>query len=110
MHEFVLSARRQAEHGVRALDIAKAVIDSGFHPPTVYFPLIVKEAMMVEPTETESKDTLDRFAETMRDIAARAESAPGEFEELPRTTCVSRPDELQAARQMDVCYPSPSQQ
>ena len=70
MHECVLSAKNQAEHGVHAIDIAKALIDAGFHPPTVYFPLIVKEAMMIEPTETESKETLDAFIEAMKRIAA----------------------------------------
>ena len=66
MHEFVLSgARMRKEHGVRTLDIAKRLLDYGYHPPTIYFPLIVDEAMMIEPTETESKETLDRFAEVL---------------------------------------------
>jgi glycine dehydrogenase subunit 2 len=104
MHEFVLSAVRQAEKGVRALDIAKALIDYGFHPPTVYFPLIVKEALMIEPTETESKETLDAFIHAMREIAEKAESAPGEITAAPATTPVSRPDEVKAAREMDLCF------
>ncbi len=101
MHEFVLSATRQKANGVSALDIAKALIDEGYHPPTVYFPLIVKEAMMIEPTETESKETLDAFRDTMLKIAHRAKEAPGEFKAAPVTTPVSRPDELQAAKAMD---------
>jgi len=102
MHEFVLTARRQArEYGVRALDIAKALIDEGFHPPTVYFPLIVREALMIEPTETESKETLDRFADAMKKIARLCKEAPDELRSAPRTTPVSRPDEARAARRLD---------
>jgi glycine dehydrogenase subunit 2 len=103
MHEFVLSASRQAEKGVKALDIAKALIDRGFHPPTIYFPLIVKEAMMVEPTECESKETLDSFIAAMREIAALAESNPEAVQAAPVTTPISRPDELRAAKTMDLC-------
>ena len=103
MHEFVLSASRQAEKGVKALDIAKALIDRGFHPPTIYFPLIVKEAMMVEPTECESKETLDRFVEAMLEIAEVAESGPESVRACPVTTPISRPDELRAAKTMDLC-------
>ncbi len=102
LHEFVLSASRQAEKGVRALDIAKGLIDRGIHPPTMYFPLIVKEAMMVEPTETESKDTLDRFVKVMIELAELAEKDPGAFKEFPKTAPVRRPDEVKAAREMDV--------
>ena len=102
MHEFVLSASRQAEKGVRALDIAKALIDRGFHPPTIYFPLIVKEAMMVEPTECESKETLDSFISAMREIAELTESAPEQLQATPVTTPVCRPDELRAAKEMDL--------
>ena len=102
MHEFVLSAKRQAAKGVHAMDIAKALIDRGFHPPTVYFPLIVKEAMMIEPTECESKETLDGFVEAMREIAALAESDAASIQAAPTTTPISRPDELKAAKDMDV--------
>jgi glycine dehydrogenase subunit 2 len=102
MHEFVLSARRQKEKGVLALDIAKALIDEGFHPPTIYFPLIVQEALMIEPTETESKETLDAFAEAMLRIAARAEADPDSLHRAPVTTSVSRPDEVRAAKQIDI--------
>ncbi|MBM4148212.1 MAG: glycine dehydrogenase subunit 2 [Lentisphaerae bacterium] len=101
MHEFVLSARKQAENGVRALDIAKALIDEGFHPPTVYFPLIVKEALMIEPTETESKETLDAFASAMRRIADLAVTDPERLRQAPSTTPVSRPDEVKAVKDMN---------
>jgi glycine dehydrogenase subunit 2 len=104
MHECVFSAARQAARGVKAMDIAKALIDEGFHPPTVYFPLIVKEALMVEPTETESKETLDAFIAAMRRIADRAETDPGAFDAAPRSTPVCRPDEVKAARAMDFSY------
>jgi glycine cleavage system P protein (glycine dehydrogenase) subunit 2 len=105
MHEFVLSADRQFNaHGIRALDIAKALIDRGVHPPTVYFPLIVHEAMMVEPTETESKETLDAFVEVMLQIAHAAETRPAALQAAPITTPVGRLDEVKAARQIDVCY------
>jgi glycine dehydrogenase subunit 2 len=99
MHEFVLTARRQkAEHGVRTLDIAKRLLDFGIHPPTIYFPLIVEEAIMVEPTEAESKRTLDHFAEVMRQIAAEAERDPDLVRGAPREQVVSRLDEVAAAR------------
>jgi len=104
MHECVFSASRQAEKGVHAIDIAKALIDRGYHPPTVYFPLIVKEAMMIEPTETESKETLDAFIAAMLEIADEAERDPEAFAELPRRAPVCRPDEVKAAREMDVCF------
>ncbi|MBN2036103.1 MAG: aminomethyl-transferring glycine dehydrogenase subunit GcvPB [Chitinispirillaceae bacterium] len=104
MHEFVLSAQRQTESNIHALDIAKALIDFGFHPPTVYFPLIVKEALMIEPTETESKETLDAFAEAMKQIAITAKETPEALQACPRSTSVSRLDETKAAREMDVCF------
>jgi glycine cleavage system P protein (glycine dehydrogenase) subunit 2 len=98
MHEFVATARRLRKHGVRAMDVAKRLIDLGFHPPTVYFPLIVEEAMMVEPTETESKDTLDAFAEAMLQVSAEAAKDPHLLHEAPVTTPVRRLDEAKAAR------------
>lgn len=101
-HEFVLSARRQAEGGVGANDIAKALIDAGFHPPTVHFPLIVREALMIEPSETESMETLDAFAAALLDIARLAETHPEQFAEMPRRTAISRPDEARAARHPDL--------
>lgn len=102
MHECVFSASRQAEKGVHAIDIAKALIDRGFHPPTMYFPLIVKEALMIEPTETESKEELDKFVDAMIEIAKLAEENPGEIIKCPVTTPVSRLDETQAARKPDL--------
>jgi glycine dehydrogenase subunit 2 len=104
MHECVLTAREQAERGVHAIDIAKALIDEGFHPPTVYFPLIVKEAMMIEPTETESKETLDAFIDAMKRTAAAAKNDPGALRAAPRSTPVGRLDETRAAKEMDVCF------
>jgi len=100
MHEFVLSARRQKAAGARALDIAKGLVDRGMHPPTVYFPLIVDEALMVEPTETESVETLDAFAEALLDIAAQAERDPGPLRQAPVTAPVRRLDEARAARRL----------
>jgi len=104
MHECVLSAQNQVKYGVHALDIAKALIDKGFHPPTVYFPLIIKEAMMIEPTETESKETLDAFIAAMKEIANQAESDPDKFKTAPTTTPVSRLDETRAVKAMDLVY------
>jgi glycine dehydrogenase subunit 2 len=97
MHECVLSAKKQAGHNIHAIDIAKALIDAGFHPPTVYFPLIVKEAMMIEPTETESKETLDAFIGAMKTIAIAAKETPEALRAAPRTTPVGRLDETKAA-------------
>ncbi|NMA43456.1 MAG: aminomethyl-transferring glycine dehydrogenase subunit GcvPB [Oligosphaeraceae bacterium] len=98
MHECVLSASRQGAKGVRALDIAKALLDKGFHAPTVYFPLIVPEALMIEPAETESKQTLDDFCEAMIDIAKQAEENPEALKNAPLSTPVGRLDEVGAAR------------
>jgi len=98
MHEFVLSARTQKAQGARALDVAKGLIDRGFHPPTVYFPLIVEEALMVEPTETESVETLDAFADAMLEIAAQAKADPHPLHQAPQTAPVGRLDEARAAR------------
>ncbi|MBP7056575.1 MAG: aminomethyl-transferring glycine dehydrogenase subunit GcvPB, partial [Candidatus Omnitrophica bacterium] len=99
MHECVLSASRQAKNGVHALDIAKFLIDQGFHPPTIYFPLIVKESIMIEPTETESKETLDIFINTMIDIARLAETDPDAVKSAPLSRPVKRLDETKAARE-----------
>jgi len=98
-HEFVLSGSRQTKYGVRTLDIAKRLMDFGIHPPTVYFPLIVPEALMIEPTETESKETLDQFIAVMRQIAAEAEQNPDVLHSAPHQTPVGRLDEVRAARQ-----------
>jgi glycine dehydrogenase subunit 2 len=109
MHEFVLSARRQKGQGARGLDIAKGLIDRGFHPPTVYFPLIVEEALMVEPTETESLETLDSFADAMLEIAAQAEADPHPLHQAPVTAPVGRLDEARAARQLVARWHPPSE-
>jgi glycine cleavage system P protein (glycine dehydrogenase) subunit 2 len=105
MHEFVLSARNlKREHGVTALDVAKRLIDYGFHPPTIYFPLIVAEALMIEPTETETKETLDAFAEAMLAIAREAADSPDRLKAAPTTAPVRRLDEVKAARHPVVRY------
>lgn len=103
MHECVFSAKKQVEHGVRALDIAKALIDRGFHPPTIYFPISVKEAIMIEPTETESKETLDSFVDAMIEIAEIAEKNPEKLHAAPETTPVGRLDEVKAVKDMKLC-------
>ena len=97
-HEFVISGRRQKKLGVRTLDIAKRLLDFGYHPPTVYFPLNVEEAIMIEPTETESKETLDAFCDIMIQIAKEAQDTPEIVQEAPHTTVVTRLDETRAAR------------
>jgi glycine dehydrogenase subunit 2 len=102
-HEVVFSGRRQKrDHGISTLDIAKAILDHGIHPPTIYFPLIVEEALMIEPTETESLETLDRFIEVMLGIADTAATSPDELRQAPRTTPVGRLDEASAARRPDL--------
>ncbi len=98
MHEFVASARSLAPSGVRALDIAKGLLERGFYAPTVYFPLIVPEAVMIEPTETESRSTLDAFAGCLREIVALARSDPQRLHEEPVSLPVGRLDEVSAAR------------
>jgi glycine dehydrogenase subunit 2 len=97
MHEFVASARRvKQQRGISAMDIAKRLLDFGFHAPTVYFPLDVPEALMIEPTETESKETLDRFTDAVRAIL---QEDPELLHTAPHTTTISRPDEVAAGRQ-----------
>ncbi|SFE77183.1 glycine dehydrogenase subunit 2 [Paenibacillus algorifonticola] len=97
-HEFVLSGKRLKAYGVRTLDVAKRLLDFGYHPPTIYFPLNVEECMMIEPTETESKETLDGFIDTMIQIAQEAEQTPELVLNAPYTTVVNRLDETTAAR------------
>jgi glycine dehydrogenase subunit 2 len=104
MHECVFSASKQLAHGVHAIDIAKYLIDKGYHPPTVYFPLIVKEAIMIEPTETESKATMDAFIDIMIEAAQVAESNPQALLDAPLTMPVTRLDETKAAREQNVCH------
>jgi glycine dehydrogenase subunit 2 len=100
MHEFVLSGKRQKALGVRTLDIAKRLLDFGFHAPTVYFPLIVEEALMIEPTETETKRELDRFARAMKAVVDEIERTPDIVKQAPLTTPVGRLDEGKAAREL----------
>ena len=108
MHECVFSGKRQvAENGVHTTDIAKRLIDFGCHPPTIYFPLIVPEAIMIEPTETESKETLDAFCDAMIAIAKEAKENPQKVKDAPLTTPVGRLDEVLAARKPDVCWKKP---
>jgi glycine dehydrogenase subunit 2 len=97
-HEFVLSASRQMENGVHAMDIAKRILDYGYHAPTIYFPLIVKEALMIEPNETESKATLDAFIDAMKKIAEESKSSPDMLHKSPENTPVGRVDGVLAAR------------
>ena len=99
MHECVVSDKYQLEHGVKALDIAKRLIDYGYHPPTIYFPLIVKGALMIEPTESEGKERLDRLAEALIQIAEEAETEPETVLRAPTKTVVSRLNETKAARE-----------
>ena len=98
MHECVLTSKKQNPQGIRTLDIAKRLLDYGVHPPTIYFPLIVEEALMIEPTETESKETLDAFIAIMRRIAEEAVQTPDVIKQAPSTTVVGRLDEATAAR------------
>ncbi|RBW68447.1 aminomethyl-transferring glycine dehydrogenase subunit GcvPB [Bacillus taeanensis] len=103
-HEFVLSGSRQKKLGVRTLDIAKRLLDFGYHPPTIYFPLNVEECMMIEPTETESKETLDAFSDVMIQIAKEVEENPEIVLSAPHTTIINRLDEVKAARQPVLRY------
>ncbi len=105
LHEVVFSADKQAKNGARALDIAKRLLDFGMHAPTVYFPLIVHEAMMIEPTETETKETLDRFIEIMHTISEEAMSKPEFLHDAPYNTPVKRLDEAAASRKPNVRWP-----
>lgn len=101
MHECVFTANPQAEKGVRAMDFAKALLDRGFHAPTVYFPLTVKECLMIEPTETESKETLDAFCDAMLELAALVDTDPDALHAAPVSTPVGRLDEVRAARDLN---------
>lgn len=103
-HEFVLSGSRQKKLGVRTLDMAKRLLDFGYHPPTIYFPLNVEEGMMIEPTETESKETLDAFCDALIQIAKEVEENPEIVQNAPHTTVVGRMDETKAARQPVLRY------
>ena len=104
MHECVFTAADKAEKGVRAMDIAKALLDVKMHAPTVYFPLVVPEALMIEPTETEAKETLDEFCDAMLQIAREAAESPDELRAAPHGRPVERLDEVRAARNPIVRY------
>jgi glycine dehydrogenase subunit 2 len=105
MHEFVLSARTlKRQHGITALDVAKRLMDYWIHPPTIYFPLVVPEALMIEPTETEPKERLDEFVDAMRRIAEEAAGSPGTLKNAPHGRPVRRLDEVRAAKQPVVRY------
>ncbi len=104
MHEVVFSAVNQAKRGVHAIDMAKCLIDKGIHPPTVYFPLTVKESIMIEPTETESKQAMDIFIDAMHEIDSISKETPEIFKDLPLTTPISRPDEVKAAKDINTNF------
>ncbi len=104
MHECLLTSRRLGPKGVHTMDIAKGLIDRGFHPPTVYFPTHVPEALMIEPTESESRDTLDAFCEAMIELARLAETDPDALHRAPEKQPVGRLDEVLAAKRMDLAY------
>jgi len=106
MHEFVLSGEKQHHQGVSTLGIAKRLMDSNCHPPTIYFPLIVHEAIMIEPTETESKEVLDNFIDTMLKIAKEIEENPQEVLKSPQSTPIKKVDETLAARQPNLVFKS----
>jgi glycine dehydrogenase subunit 2 len=105
-HEFVISSKKFGDK--TALDIAKRLLDYGFHPPTIYFPLIVKEALMIEPTETESKDTLDRFASALQSIAQELREKPELVRGSPYTRPIGRLDEVAAARKPNLRWTKPA--
>ena len=98
-HECVLSGKPFRKYGIRTFDIAKRLMDYGFHPPTIYFPKIVDEALMIEPTETETKETLDEFISAMINIAKESTENPEIVKKAPHSTEIQRPDEVKAARQ-----------
>jgi glycine dehydrogenase subunit 2 len=104
-HEFIVTLKREAkELGVSAMDVAKRLLDFGFHAPTTYFPLLVPECLLIEPTETESKETLDAFVAAMAAILVEARSEPDKVRGAPYTTPVRRLDDVRAARQLDVAW------
>jgi glycine dehydrogenase subunit 2 len=106
MHEFVLSGTKQKERGCNTMTMAKRILDYGMHAPTVYFPLLVPEAMMIEPTETESKDTLDQFVDVMFTIDQETIDNPKLVQNAPHNTPVGKLNEAKAARQPNLCFSS----
>jgi glycine dehydrogenase subunit 2 len=107
MHEVVVSDRHLKQSGVTTMDVAKRLMDYGFHPPTVYFPLVVKGAMLIEPTETESVQTLDEFVEVMKTISDEATSDPEFVKAAPQSTRLRRLDETRAARKPVLRWTAP---
>jgi glycine dehydrogenase subunit 2 len=104
-HEFIITLRREAKrYGISAMDFAKRLLDYGFHAPTTYFPLLVPECFLIEPTETEDPDTLDRFIEAMVRIREEAETDPDRLRQAPHTLPVRRLDDVRAARELDVAW------
>jgi glycine dehydrogenase subunit 2 len=104
-HEFILSLRREArEHGTTAMDFAKRLLDYGYHAPTTYFPLLVPECLLIEPTETEAKAELDGFVEAMSAIRQEAQTEPDKLKGAPFTLPVRRLDDVRAARQLDLAW------
>ena len=106
-HEFVLNSKKQSDYGVTTLDIAKRLIDYGYHPPTIYFPLIINEAMMIEPTETESKERLDEFVDVMKAIARESAQETEKVLNAPQNAVIKRVDEVTAARKPIVKWEAP---
>lgn len=100
MHEGVLSGKNLKDNGIKTLDVAKRLLDFGFHAPTVYFPLIVSEALMIEPTESESLQTIEKFIETMIQISKEAKENPDILKSAPHNTPVSRLDEVKAVKEL----------
>ena len=107
MHEFVVEGHWKDAPGIHAMDIAKRLMDYGFHPPTNYFPLIVPEALMVEPTETENMQTLDKYADTLIKIAEEAVTDPDLLQNAPHNSPIGRLDEVKAARDLIMCCSFP---
>ena len=103
-HEFVFDGLKNKDTGIRTMDVAKALLDFGYHAPTIYFPLLFHEAMMIEPTETESKTTIDSFIEVMRLIAKYAETDPQRLKDAPLNTPIGRVDDVLAAKQPITTY------
>ncbi|HPB34064.1 MAG TPA: aminomethyl-transferring glycine dehydrogenase subunit GcvPB, partial [Caldisericia bacterium] len=101
-HECVLSGKIYKEFGVKTLDISKRIMDYGFHPPTIYFPHIVDEALMIEPTETENKETLDSFIEAMIKISEEIKNNPEIVKNAPNSTKIQRPDEVKANKELKI--------
>jgi glycine dehydrogenase subunit 2 len=107
MHEVVISDRHLKDSHVTTMDVAKRLMDYGFHPPTVYFPLVVKGAMLIEPTETESLQTLDEFVDVMKTISDEAKAEPDRAKSAPQITRLRRLDETQAARKPVLRWTAP---